>query len=341
MNTVFVSIVWFQTSKLGYRSSARWCQPPNSPSSKFNSPQTRHPWVSHFCLLNLKKNECQPNQTAVYDEHVEHVWLYLPWISGSSPQTRHPRYWLKYPPSLYPSVWTHHPAIVNESRPKKNRLFLPRQLRNKNLPSQAGPQTRHPWVSHFCLLNLKKNECQPNQTAVYDEHVEHVWLYLPWISGSSPQTRHPRYWLKYPPSLYPSVWTHHPAIVNESRPKKNRLFLPRQLRNKNLPSQANRARSCLCNVTTKGSEIHQIRTKWHPTYCGNPSILSSVPYNLRGYRPTASFSEAFRKYGQDYYKESPPRTAELNLHTTTLTIRLRIYISKHPVNVHSEKKDQT
>ena len=123
--------------------------------------------------------------------------------------------------------------------------------------------------------------------------------------------------------------------------KKNRLFLPRQLRNKNLPSQANRARSCLCNVTTKGSEIHQIRTKWHPTYCGNPSILSSVPYNLRGYRPTASFSEAFRKYGQDYYKESPPRTAELNLHTTTLTIRLRIYISKHPVNVHSEKKDQT
>ena len=25
----------------------------------------------------------------------------------------------------------------------------------------------------------------------------------------------------------------------------------------------------------KGSEIHQIRTKWHPTYCGNPSILSS------------------------------------------------------------------
>ena len=25
----------------------------------------------------------------------------------------------------------------------------------------------------------------------------------------------------------------------------------------------------------KGSEIHQIRTKWHPSYCGNPSILSS------------------------------------------------------------------
>ena len=25
----------------------------------------------------------------------------------------------------------------------------------------------------------------------------------------------------------------------------------------------------------KGSKIHQIRTKWHPTYCGNPSILSS------------------------------------------------------------------
>ena len=26
----------------------------------------------------------------------------------------------------------------------------------------------------------------------------------------------------------------------------------------------------------KGSEIHQIRTKWHPSYCGNPSILSSI-----------------------------------------------------------------
>ena len=25
----------------------------------------------------------------------------------------------------------------------------------------------------------------------------------------------------------------------------------------------------------KGSEIHQIRTKWLPTYCGNPSILAS------------------------------------------------------------------
>ena len=25
----------------------------------------------------------------------------------------------------------------------------------------------------------------------------------------------------------------------------------------------------------KGSKIHKIRTKWHPTYCGNPSILSS------------------------------------------------------------------
>ena len=24
----------------------------------------------------------------------------------------------------------------------------------------------------------------------------------------------------------------------------------------------------------KGSKIHKIRTKWHPTYCGNPSILS-------------------------------------------------------------------
>ena len=23
---------------------------------------------------------------------------------------------------------------------------------------------------------------------------------------------------------------------------------------------------------TKGSKIHKIRTKWHPTYCGNPSI---------------------------------------------------------------------
>ena len=25
----------------------------------------------------------------------------------------------------------------------------------------------------------------------------------------------------------------------------------------------------------KGSKIHKIRTKWHPSYCGNPSILSS------------------------------------------------------------------
>ena len=25
----------------------------------------------------------------------------------------------------------------------------------------------------------------------------------------------------------------------------------------------------------KGSKIHKIRTKWHPTYCGNPPILSS------------------------------------------------------------------
>ena len=25
----------------------------------------------------------------------------------------------------------------------------------------------------------------------------------------------------------------------------------------------------------KGSKIHKIRTKWHPTYCGNPSILST------------------------------------------------------------------
>merc|ERR1712015_285017 len=29
----------------------------------------------------------------------------------------------------------------------------------------------------------------------------------------------------------------------------------------------------------KGSEIHQIRTKWHPSYCGNPSILS---FSLQG-----------------------------------------------------------
>ena len=25
----------------------------------------------------------------------------------------------------------------------------------------------------------------------------------------------------------------------------------------------------------KGSKIHKIRTKWHPTYCGNPLILSN------------------------------------------------------------------
>ena len=224
---------------------------------------------------------------------------------------------------------------------KKKQIIFTQAVAQQEFALSGRPPNSPSLGIALLFVEPEKNECQPNQTAVYDEHVKHVWLYLPWISGSSPQTRHPRYWLKYPPSLYPSVWTHHPAIVNESRPKKNRLFLPRQLRNKNLPSQANRARSCLCNVTTKGSEIHQIRTKWHPTYCGNPSILSSVPYNLRGYRPTASFSEAFRKYGQDYYKESPPRTAELNLHTTTLTIRLRIYISKHPVNVHSEKKDQT